>query len=79
MNDRNKKFCLFMWILKNILLVTPYICKVIIVIIWYVEVKKALKMEDECGLKSHSDPIFMPLVSQNVHDSSKYIQNNSTH
>lgn len=55
-----------------------YFCKVIVVIIWYVEVKKSSKMKDKCGLKSHSDPIFMPLVSQNVQDSGKYFQNSLT-
>ena len=62
----------------KILLLRPCICKTIILIICYEEMKKALKMEDKCGLKSHSDPIFMPLVSQNVQDSSKYFQNSST-
>lgn len=40
--------------------------------------KKAVKTEDTCGLKSHFNPIFMPLVSQNVQDSNKYFQNSST-
>lgn len=77
MSFRDKVSCLASEFCK-ILLLRPCICKTIILIICYEEMKKALKMEDKCGLKSHSDPIFMPLVSQNVQDSSKYFQNSST-
>lgn len=43
-----------------------------------VKVRKALKKEDKWSFESHSDPIFMPLVSQNVQDSSEHFQTSST-
>lgn len=58
----------------------PYICKVIIVIIWYVEVKKRFKTGRQVLLKITFCPHFnAKIVFPKFQDNGKCFQNSSTH